>query len=59
MNGGFLAWFVIAFFVTLVSGAPVWGAVGFAVVFGIAGNIDRRIIRGSHVKQGLPVHPWL
>ena len=54
-----MAWFVIAFFVTLVSGAPVWGAVGFAVVSGIAGNIDRRIIRGSHMKQGLPVHPWL
>jgi hypothetical protein len=59
MNGGFLGWSLIIFFLTLISGAPLWGAVGFALVSGVAGNIDRRMIRGGHMKQGLPVHPWL
>lgn len=59
MNGGFLAWFVIGLLLTLIAGAPLWGALGFALVSGIAGNIDRRMIRNEQKQIGFSVHPWL
>lgn len=59
MNGGFLVWFVIGFLFTFIAGAPLWGALGFALVSGIAGNVDRRMIRNEQKQSGFSVHPWL
>ena len=59
MNGGFIVWGLVTGIVTLASGAPIWAALGFALVAGLVGNIDRRMIRGSQKGQGLSIHPWL
>lgn len=59
MNGSFLGWFAIGLLLTLIAGAPLWGAFGFALVSGIAGNVDQRMIRSEQKQSGLSVHPWL
>lgn len=59
MNGGFIGWALSVGALTLVLGAPLWAAVGLALVGGLVGNIDRRMMRDSNKKQGLSVHPWL
>lgn len=53
MNGGFIGWFLVIGVATLLADAPIWAALGFALVGGLAGNIDRRMIIEANKKIGL------
>ena len=53
MNGGFVAWLQMVGLATLLFGAPAWAAVGFGLVGGLVGNIDRRMIIEAHKRVGI------
>lgn len=53
MNGGFVAWLLVIGFATLLLGAPVWAAIGFGLVGGLVGNIDRRMIIEAQKRIGM------
>jgi len=53
MNGGFVAWLLVIGFATFLLGAPVWAAIGFGLVGGLVGNIDRRMIIEAQKRVGI------
>ena len=53
MNGGFVAWLLVIGLATLLFGAPAWAAIGFGLVGGLVGNIDRRMIIEADKRVGL------
>jgi hypothetical protein len=53
MNGGFVAWLLVIGLATLLFGAPAWAAIGFGLVGGLVGNIDRRMITEAQRRTGI------
>ena len=53
MNSGFVWWLLIIGALTLILGAPLWGCVGLALIGGLVGNIDRRMIVEKNKRIGL------
>lgn len=53
MNGSFVAWFLLIGLATLLFKAPAWATIGFGLVGGLVGNIDRRMIVEAQRRVGI------